>query len=411
MSFSKENPSFCMRPFLQYSSFNDHKFRLCCTAKASETLDTKDLDIRKFFNSDYMKRVRQNLVQGRKISECESCYKIEEAGAISDRMESNGKFEQKFETLINQSVASDFAVDRPRHLDLRVGNTCNLKCQTCFSNLSVGLYDDIVEIFKDNRDLRGAPDHSRRMEPGFSIPQILEVFEGVESLKIIGGEPLLSPHATELLNSVVSANLSKETSLELHSNLTVWNSEFLKNMLQFKDVTLGLSLDGVGAVNDYMRYPSKWDEVKLNLIRFLDLADNHENLNLKITPVIQVTNAFSIVDLLKFLVEEIAVVEREIDICHIVLSDPAYHSLIHAPVEFKRRASENFQDFFSRLQTSEAQALAQLAQDFGNISEYPGDIEESKKFLRAAMLYEGQRPSSIRDVFPQVSQLEEIVRT
>lgn len=395
---------------MQYSSFNDHKFRLCCTAKASNTLDTKDLDIREFFNSDYMKQVRQSLVQGRKISECELCYKIEEAGAISDRRESNKKFEQRFSGLVSQSITSDFAVDGPRHLDLRVGNTCNLKCQTCFSDLSVGLYDDLSKIFKDNQDLRGIPDHSRKLDPGFSIPQVLDAFERVESLKIIGGEPLLSTYATELLSSVVSANLSKKTSLELHTNLTVWNSEFLQNMLQFKEVTLGLSLDGVGAVNEYIRYPSKWDEVKLNLIRFLDLADNHENLNLKITPVLQVTNAFSIVDLLRFLVDEVGVVERGVGICHIVLSDPAYHSLIHAPIEFKSCANENFQDFFSNLKTSDAQSLAQFSQDFKNISECSGNIEESKRFLRATMLYEGHRPSSIRDIFPQVSQLEEIVR-
>ena len=45
-------------------------------------------------------------------------------------------------------------------------------------------------------------------------------------------------------------------------------------MQQFKNLNVGISIDGIGSVFEYMRYPLKWSDICSNLKIFREMTDN-----------------------------------------------------------------------------------------------------------------------------------------
>jgi hypothetical protein len=62
----------------------------------------------------------------------------------------------------------------------------------------------------------------------------------------------------------------------------------------FKEVKFNFSVDAVGDRNDYIRYPSKWDNVVANLER---LDDTPDNITVNIACAVQLLNISSVTEL------------------------------------------------------------------------------------------------------------------
>ena len=71
------------------------------------------------------------------------------------------------------------------------------------------------------------------------------------------------------------------------TNLTLWDESIIDLLSQYQEVNLGMSLECFDKINDYVRYPSKIDQVKDILEKFL-LASKNKNWlkSLRITPTV-----------------------------------------------------------------------------------------------------------------------------
>ena len=67
-----------------------------------------------------MQKVRSDLSNGKKISQCTLCWDREDKGFSSMRLEANKEYGMHDSTLAT-----------PKYLDLRLSNLCNLKCRMC----------------------------------------------------------------------------------------------------------------------------------------------------------------------------------------------------------------------------------------------------------------------------------------
>lgn len=72
----------------------------------------------------------------------------------------------------------------------------------------------------------------------------------------------------------------------------------LESLLRFRLCHLGPSIDGHGAVYEYVRWPSRWAIVDRNLRTVATQAREHLNLTVVITTVVQAYNVLNLVDLL-----------------------------------------------------------------------------------------------------------------
>jgi molybdenum cofactor biosynthesis enzyme MoaA len=131
-------------------------------------------------------------------------------------------------------------------------NICNSACLTCNEQLSTmigGLKSKTYPIV----------DNSSKF---WSLP-----LERIVHLDINGGEPSASKNYKHLL-----ANLPPSIqSVRLNTNCSIVLPELVDVANRGVQVTVTVSLYGIGPVYEYVRWPVKWDKVYSNLIKYREM--------------------------------------------------------------------------------------------------------------------------------------------
>jgi MoaA/NifB/PqqE/SkfB family radical SAM enzyme len=98
--------------------------------------------------------------------------------------------------------------------------------------------------------------------------------DSMKSVYIVGGEPLIIYEHYNFLDECIKDGYSKGMTIEYNTNLTVIPERAIKLWKNFDQVKFGVSIDGVGKVNDYIRWPSKFSTIEKNL-RLLDEVESN----------------------------------------------------------------------------------------------------------------------------------------
>ena len=114
-----------------------------------------------------------------------------------------------------------------------------------------------------------------------------EMVESAEEIYFTGGEPTIIKRHEQLLDYCIENNLAKDITLKYNTNLTNTPVRLINKWQHFKFLRLNCSIDGIGEVNDYIRYPSKWRGVWKNYNEVLNRTSNRV---LDIHTTVQVTN-------------------------------------------------------------------------------------------------------------------------
>ena len=102
---------------------------MCSDARLSSQINTHDMSILEYFNSDYLNEIRNDMLNG-VLSEkvkgiCIRCIEREELGSWSRR-------NKKINEVIIKNYQQNFInIPTSDTIKLKFGNLCNLKCLTC----------------------------------------------------------------------------------------------------------------------------------------------------------------------------------------------------------------------------------------------------------------------------------------
>ena len=173
--------------------------------------------------------------------ECVRCKDAEQVGNKSIRQHYLNDHESNLAKVKNYLVLGGV-----------LDNICNSACQTCNENLSTKIGSltskDYIKI-----------DNSSKLD---QLP-----LDRIVKIDINGGEPSASPNYLKLLQNLPP----NVTHIRLNTN----GSRVLTNLNQLIDrgvkVTVTVSLDGIGAVHDYIRWPIKWSDVERNLNAYKEM--------------------------------------------------------------------------------------------------------------------------------------------
>jgi hypothetical protein len=118
----------------------------------------------------------------------------------------------------------------------------------------------------------------------------------LQYLHFIGGETTITPGFRQILQALVDSNQAKDITIGFTTNLTTW-SDSLNNLLtQFSSVHLGLSIETLTPVNEYVRWPSKLNQALEILDRWVEFGQQQSWLiQLRPTPTCLTINEFSTV--------------------------------------------------------------------------------------------------------------------
>lgn len=224
----------CPEPFTNIFSTPYGWWKPCCVIDDSVFYDesdlfytTKDYTHDEFYNSAFMKRLRNAMKNGgdddwlNKV--CRSCRV----------REGNG----------NQSFREQYV---KKFWDEKEGFFKHLK-------------DDLVDIIDNNKQ----PSFYHSMEHsavgGHATLKELPDISKVRELKLTGDEPLMIKENWDMISQ-----MGENTTLRIITNGTIT----IKNLSifeKFKLVTWNISIEGPKEITEYIRYPSKWSTIQKNI--------------------------------------------------------------------------------------------------------------------------------------------------
>jgi len=248
----------------------------CCKFNHnSEFGNVNDIDPR---DSLQWNTLRDDMLQGKPISNCQSCYRDEISGIKSLRQESL----ELYSPTDNHSIPLQY-------LEVSFDNKCNLACVMCSEEFSTKWQTEK----RKHRGLiaKGVVQH------GFDY--LNWDLSNVTKLKIIGGEPMMSQDKfIELLQQLNLKNLH----VIVATNGTILPTGSLKYLLeQCASVSYKLSLDGVGPVNDWIRWPSRFSDIENNIAVLESWWRDNTKIDLQFHTVISIYNIFYLDDLIRFI--------------------------------------------------------------------------------------------------------------
>jgi MoaA/NifB/PqqE/SkfB family radical SAM enzyme len=145
-------------------------------------------------------------------------------------------------------------------LDALGGNYCNLSCNMCSGYSSSKYLAEEIQLKETH------------LSKALILPNVNEkiwqelptILENLCELKLVGGEPLIAKNTYKLMEMVPNP---ENTILRIITNGTQNPDKFINLAKKFKQVIINLSIEGVGEVNEYIRYPSNWNEILENRIK------------------------------------------------------------------------------------------------------------------------------------------------
>ena len=284
MEYSKH--SFCALPFVHQEKFFNHRHNICCYGQQSQS-DTDDQNSLDSFNSNKIKQIRTQMLEGQRPSECTFCWNIEDSGGSSPRTRETSpwlnldSYRDAMERNIHDSV--DGKTITPVSYDLRYSNTCTLKCRMCNSGSSSAINAEYKKINTWPRKFW--------TEPNPRINHEIELTYDIQKIYLAGGEPLVEPYNLEML--IKLADVNPDVALIINTSLNHLSDKFLTVLNKFNNLTFAISLDGVGQLNDYIRNGSE----------FATVIDNIERIRhhqIMFSTCVSIYNVFDVPDIIRF---------------------------------------------------------------------------------------------------------------
>ncbi len=281
--------------------------RVCCNSVPGENRILKEDgqsfkvyrdDLEEAWNSPTYRALRQELLLGKEPKMCVRCFREERAGLKSARMAWNEKFADT-KVVTNREGCAPFQV---RYLDLRLGNLCNLRCRMCNPYASkqwVREWNSIVDVPLAAEELVQLSQVDWPENPKM-WKNLSSLLDSVEEIYLTGGEPLLIDEQLKLLQICCEQGFANKISLKYNTNLTRLPEGIVDLWRQFRSVKINASLDAVGGLNSYIRFPSQWPVIERTLQQFVELRKQGV-LRLEVHTTVQVYNVLRLPELFEYL--------------------------------------------------------------------------------------------------------------
>lgn len=248
------------------------------------------------FFQNHMSELRTTLLSGQSPKICNDCHVMEQHGKPSGRQRQllkTGIMGQYFEKSLASSTlksAFDYSNKHDGHTNRTVtdwqidlGNYCNGACVFCNPESSSTLATE----FKKLGLIDKIPPSSWCDDPELLNQFVTNLVKSsdLKYLHFIGGETVITPGFKKILSALVQADLARHINIGFTTNLTVWSDEVVDLLKQFQQVNLGMSVETLTTLNDYVRYPSQIGQVKQLLDRWVALGKSQGWLiQVRITP-------------------------------------------------------------------------------------------------------------------------------
>jgi len=297
----------CMAPWVHTYLSPQTERRMCCASREpaqnfQQYIDTSagtgqyiPITLDQHWNSEHMRGVRQRMMAGETLPECEVC---------NDKLLNTDVyrtyfwqlFKHKFEEIWTTTDDAGFTTMRPVSWDYRFSNLCNFKCRTCGDMLSSAWESEQQQhnmVDWANPKNNWMKPEIRQTITKFQDNQIEQEFSSavedhrVEEIYWVGGEPLMYEQHWRYMKRIIELGDGKRVYARYNTNLsrvdyrgTNLYSDILVNL---RDWQICASLDGTGAVGEYIRTGLNFEKWKENFTKGVAIQQNPRQMRIDFT--------------------------------------------------------------------------------------------------------------------------------
>lgn len=419
--------TFCSSPWIHAKITHNGQFQYCRWQVEKNPRLELSSNIHKIepieFFRDTMSLVRQQMLNGDNINECQECYQSDQYNKISGRQRQLlkvGVTVSDFEkTLLSSPIRSELEYSQnnngetnymPIDWQVDLGNYCNGSCVYCTPEYSSSLASE----FKKLGFIKEVPKKAWTEYPEL-VDKFINTLKQTKHLAYVhflGGETLITPAFKKILQALIDNQLSTQISIGFTTNLTVWNQEIVDMLTHFKEVNLGMSVECFHPVNDYVRYPSLIEDVTTITKKWITIGKELGWLmQFRITP----TNLtiLHITSLYDFAYQNQIAVES----CNF-LNKPTYMRVTVLPLDQRKEALQKLKKWvYDHDQISEkivntrdpTYAQSQVVQDAKSYINYlenePYETEKLPELVSYLKKLESSRNNSILNYLPEYENI------
>lgn len=370
----------------------------------------------------HMSSIRQQFLAGKHYDLCSDCDKMQQHGKVSGRQKQLTKIGVDHKNWTKTMVSSpwfDVFVSGDAGLDLMpvdwqidIGNSCNSACLFCCPDDSSRLASEWQSIgFINSRPNRNWTDDANLVERFISD---LVTIPNLRYLHFIGGEPVIVPAFQTILKRIVDSGLASKVDIGFTTNLTVWDPELIETLSAFHQVNVGMSIECLHAVNDYLRYPSNVSQIKQNAERWFEQVRDADWLcQIRTTPTwLSIGHLLDLYEYAwqnKVTVESCNFIDKPVFLRPSVLPLPMRHDLVSRFRDWIKSKSEHIASSVSVNHRNPHFYQSSLVHDLESYCNYLENEPDLSNLMIPAVEFlqkiEGNRKNSVLDFLPEYESI------
>lgn len=281
--------------------------RMCCASREPaqnfrQYIDTEPgsnsyipITLEQHWNSPHMMSVRSRMMAGETLPECEVC---------NDKLLNTDVyrkyfwqlFKHKYPDIWETTNTQGYTTMQPVSWDYRFSNLCNFKCRTCGDMLSSSWESEqrqhnMIEWTDPNNNWMRP--EVRSVISAFQDSQIEQEFaEAVEQHRVeevywVGGEPLMYEQHWRYMRRIVELGDGPRVYARYNTNLSrvdYRGTNLYRDILSgLRDWQICASLDGTGAIGEYIRTGLQYDQWLDNFGAAVEIQRNRRQVRIDFT--------------------------------------------------------------------------------------------------------------------------------
>ena len=297
----------CLAPWTHTYLSPQTERRLCCASRepaqnfrqyidtAAGTGEYRPITLEQHWNSDHMRSVRRRMLAGETLPECDVCNnKLLNTSVYRDYF--GHLFGHKLEQVYDTTDETGATTMRPVSWDYRFSNLCNFKCRMCGDMLSSAWESEQ----KTHHMVNWADPKNNWQQPQvrqaiskFQDTQIeAEFAEAVEQHRVeevywVGGEPLMYEQHWRYMKRIIELGDGGRVYARYNTNLSrvdYRGINLYRDILDHvRDWQICASIDGTGAVGEYIRTGLDYNQFRSNFEQGLKHQRNRRQMRLDFT--------------------------------------------------------------------------------------------------------------------------------
>jgi hypothetical protein len=281
--------------------------RLCCASREpaqnfQQYIDTAagtgryiPITLEQHWNSKHMRSVRRRMMGGESLPECEVC---------NDRLLNTNVyrdyfwqlFRHKYDEAMLNTDETGYTTMQPVSWDYRFSNLCNFKCRMCGDMLSSAWETEekrhnMVD-WSDSKnnwmrsDIRGEISQFQDTQIEAEFAAAVEQHR-VEEIYWVGGEPLMYEQHWRYMQRIIELGDGPRLYARYNTNLSRVDYRgvnlYRDILCNIRDWQICASLDGTGAIGEYIRTGLDYQQWRHNFAQGLEIQRNPRQMRIDFT--------------------------------------------------------------------------------------------------------------------------------